>query len=143
MSQRPPPVLIDFAARLLQFEIGRAGDGGTLSDGFQRVCRALYRRLAPLISPIGFSTVFLRAQRLAARDCPRAAVIAISVEQDCAASEPPASTSGLNSKEDADALALVLAHFIWLLVTFIGGNLGLGAVCELWPEVPLDTDWDF
>jgi hypothetical protein len=142
MSQRPPPVLVDFTGRLLQYEIGRAGAAASLSDGFQRICGAMHERLAPLISSNGFSTLFARALKLAARDCPVLAAVTISVERDVAVSHLPLPCNTDQSHELAAALALVLAHFIWLLVNFIGGNLGLGAVCEIWPEVPFDTDFD-
>ena len=102
----------------------------------------MHERLAPLISSTGFSTLFTRALKLATRDCPVLAEVTISVERDFAVTHLPLPSNADHSHELAAALALVLAHFIWLLVNFIGGNLGLGAVCEIWPEVPFDTDFD-
>ena len=77
MSQRPPPSLVDFMGRVLQYEIEQAGDAGHVFDGFQRICRALHDRLSPLISSTGFHTLFGRAQRLAARDFPALAEVSI------------------------------------------------------------------
>jgi hypothetical protein len=34
----------------------------------------------------------------------------------------------------SEALALVLANVIWLLVTFIGEDIALGLVEEVWPS---------
>jgi len=122
----------------LRHEAENAGGVDELAAGFQRVCRVLHDRLAPLISSSGFQTLFARALRLAARDFPFLAGVTIATNGDCALSGLPVATDTRDPGEVADAFAAVLAHFIWLLVIFIGENLGLRKVREAWPEVPLD-----
>ncbi len=138
MSQRPPPSLVGFAGRLLRYEIDKAGLAEGLADGFRRLCQALHGRLAPLISSTGFQTLFARAHKLAARDFPLLGAVSISAESDWSVAHLLDSASH-SEQQVAEALAALLAHFIWLLVTFIGGNLGLGTVAEMWPEVPFDV----
>ena len=136
MPPLPPPSLIDFTGRLLQHEMEKAGESADLAVAFQRICRALQGRLTPLISSTGFHTLFARAIRLASRDFP--SVEAMSATSDCSVHAIPGADDAHASAQSAAALAAILAHFIWLLVTFIGGNLGLGTVRQIWPQVPCD-----
>ena len=139
MLQRPPERLSDFAGRLLRHETESAGRADELAAGFERVCRALHDQLAPLISSSGYQTLFARALTLAARDFPFLAPVSISSNGDCAVSGLAGVTETRDPSEIADAFTAVLAHFMWLLVIFIGENLGLGKVREIWPDVPLDS----
>jgi hypothetical protein len=135
MLQRPPERLSEFARRLLRHEAERAGGADDVVASFQRVFSALHDRLAPLISSSGYQTLFARALKLAARDFPF--VAGVSIHGDGSLSGLQAAYTR-NPSEVADAFTAVLAHFIWLLVIFIGENLGLRKVREVWPEVPLD-----
>lgn len=139
MPQRPPERLSDFARRLLRHEAESTGQADEFATAFERACRALHERLAPLISSSGFHTLLARAMRLAARDAPFLAGVSISTNGDCALSGLGGATEKRDPADVADALTMALAHFMWLLVIFIGENLGLRKVREIWPEVPLDT----
>ncbi len=136
-----PPRLFDFARRLLRRELDKDKDGA--SSGFigavDQACGALHERLAPLISSAGFQTLFGRAVQLASRDFPFLSSVTVAANTRCSLSGLPVAAQGRAPEEVADALTAVLAHFIWLLVIFIGENLGLRKVRELWPEVPFDT----
>ena len=139
MSQRPPERLSDFARRILRREAESGGHANEMVVGFERACRALHEGLAPLISSSGVHTLLARALKLAARDSPLLASASVSFNGDCKLSGLVATTGTPDSDEVSDALSAVLAHFMWLLVTFIGENLGVGKVREIWPEVPLDS----
>jgi hypothetical protein len=138
MSQRPPERLSDFARRLVRYEAARAGRPDDVTTGFERACRALHDRLAPLISSSGFHTLFARALKLAARDFPVLATVTVSPNHDCTLSGLDGAADARDPAEAADAFALALGHFMWLLVIFIGEDLGLRTVRDVWPEVPLD-----
>jgi hypothetical protein len=135
MSQPPPASLADFARRLLREEAGKAESGDPVT-GFQSACGALHHRLAPLISSPGFQALLARAIRLAARDFPFLATVSVRTNGECALVGLPAGTDTREPRETADAFAAVLGQFIWLLVIFIGEDLGLRKVREAWPEVP-------
>jgi hypothetical protein len=122
----------------LRHEAESAGHAGRIAAGFESACRALHDRLAPLISSPGFHTLLARALRLAARDSPFLASVIISTKGDCELSGL-AAIEERDPAEVADALTMALAHFMWLLVIFVGENLGLRKVREIWPEVPLDS----
>jgi hypothetical protein len=138
LSQAPPRRLAEFARALLRHEAEKAGTGNAPATGFQPVCRILYQRLAPLISSAGFEALFARAIKLAYRDHPVLDTVGVAVNGDCALTGLRAVIDGHEPQEAFDALAAVVANFIWLLVIFLGENLGLRKVREGWPQVPFD-----
>jgi hypothetical protein len=139
MSHSPPPALADFARRLVQHEADRVGNPHDLAAGLQSTCDALYVRLSPLISALGFQTLFSRAITLAAREFPRLATLTVTADgADCVLSGL-APADGQATDADADhACVAVLAHFLALLVLFIGEDLGLRTIRDVWPHVPFD-----
>lgn len=132
-----PASLTDFARRLLLHEAGNARSGHDLADAMERGCLALHGRLAPLVSSAGFDALMGRAIRLAARDFPFLAALTTPIGVNCSFDGLRQTVEGREPKEVAEALVAVLANFIWLLVIFIGENLGLRKVREVWPEVPV------
>ena len=105
-------------------------------DAMERVCQALHVRLTPLLSAAGVNALLGRAITLAAREFPVLAGIGAIKAPDC-------SLGGLRDALDeqdpsgaADVLVAIFGNFLWLLVDFIGENLGLRKVREAWPDVP-------
>jgi hypothetical protein len=134
MTPVPPP-LEDFARRLFVHEAGERQRTSDFVDAMERVCQALHTRLAPLVSVAGFNALFGRAVTLAAREFPFLAGIAITAPN-CSLDGLRQALEGREPAEMADALVAILAHFLWLLVIFIGENLGMRKVHEAWPDVP-------
>jgi hypothetical protein len=140
MSHTPPPALAEFARRLVQHEADRVGSPHDLAAGLQSTCQALHTRLWPLISALGFQTLFARAITLAAREFPRLATVTVTADgAECVLSglAHPAEARTMEDGTD-DALVAVLAHFLKLLVLFIGEDLGLRTIRDVWPHVPFD-----
>jgi len=102
----------------------------------ERVCQALHTRLAPLVSAAGFNALVGRAVKLAARDHPFLAATSAITAPTCSFDGLRQAAEGREPADVADALVAILANFIWLLVIFIGENLGLRKVHEVWPDVP-------
>lgn len=138
MSQIPPR-LFDFAERLLRREAEQGDDPQGFAGALQRACGALHEQLAPLISSTGFQTLMARALKLASRDFPFLATVTVATHPGGCLSGVPDVREEQRPDDMAEALTAVLAHFIWLLVIFIGENLGLRKVRDAWPEVPFDT----
>jgi hypothetical protein len=136
----PPPALADFARRLVQHEADRVGRPQDLAAGLQSTCAALHARLSPLISALGFQTLFARAITLAAREFPPLATLMVTADgSDCVLSGLAHPVDARATDEEADnALVAVLAHFLALLVLFIGEDLGLRTIRDVWPHVPFD-----
>jgi len=131
-----PPPLVDFARRLFEHEAGGRQRTQDFADAMERVCQALQTRLVPLVSIAGFNALLGRAVALAAREFPFLAGIGAITAPTCSLDGLRQSVEGREPPEVADALVAILAHFLWLLVIFIGENLGLRKVHEVWPDVP-------
>jgi hypothetical protein len=129
-----PASLTDFARRLLLHQAGDRRSARDLVDAMERGSLSLHRQLAPLLSSTGFDALIGRAVKLAARDFPFLAAVTTpksgSLDGLRQAAEP------LEPQEVERALVAILATFIWLLIIFIGENLGLRKVREVWPDVP-------
>jgi len=131
-----PPPLADFARRLFVHEAGEQQRTEDFVDAIERVCQALHTRLAPLVSTAGFNALIGRAVKLAAREYPFLAATSVITAPNCSIDGLRQAAEGRSPAEVADALVAILANFIWLLVIFIGENLGLRKVHEVWPDVP-------
>jgi hypothetical protein len=132
------PRLLEFAGRVLRSELNKGDPSGGFIVAFDRACSDLHDRLAPLISSAGVHTLIGRALQLASRDFQFLAAVTVPRDGRCSLAGLPAAVDGCSSEEVADAMTAVLAQFIRLLVTFIGENLGLRKLGEVWPDVPLD-----
>lgn len=133
---RPPPSLEDFARRLLMHEAGGRQRTEDLAGAMERACQALYIRLTPLLSAAGVNALVGRAIALAAREFPSLATIGAMKAPDCSLDGLRAALDEQSPSAAADAVVAILGNFLWLLVTFIGENLGLRKVHEAWPDVP-------
>ncbi len=132
-----PTSTTDFARRLLLHEAGNGRSARDLADAMARGCLALHGQLAPLVSGAGFDALFKRAVMLAAREFSFLAAIGPLTTPNCSLDGLRQAVEGREPREVADALVAILANFIWLLVIFLGENLGLRKVHEVWPDVPL------
>jgi len=99
----------------------------------------MHTRLAPLVSAAGFNALIGRAVKLAAREYPFLAGTKAITTPNCSFDGLRQAAEGRDPAEVADALVAILANFIWLLVIFIGENLGLRKVHEVWPDVPFTS----
>jgi len=132
MTQVPAP-FIDFAGRILLH--GRSnGSADEVTGAMEQGCQALHGRLAPLVGSAAFDALMGRAVYLAARNF---AFLGETPIANCSADGLRQAVEGREQREVTDAVAAILANFIWLLVIFIGENLGLRMVHEIWPGVPI------
>jgi hypothetical protein len=132
-----PPALGDFARRLLSHEAGNGRSARDVTDALERACQSLHGRLAPLVSAVGFDALVARAVKLAAREFPFLAAVNVPIGTNCSVDGLRQVAEAREPNEVTDALVAILANLIWLLVIFIGENLGLRKVREVWPDVPL------
>ena len=135
MTQVPAP-LADFARRLLLHEAGKGRSSREFADAAERACLALHRQLAPLLSSAGFDALIGRAMKLAAREFPFLATVGNTTPRSGCFDGLRQAVEQRESKEVENALVAILANFMWLLIIFIGENLGLRKVREAWPDVP-------
>jgi hypothetical protein len=134
-----PPSLADVVQRLLVHD-ARGGQGTQdLADAMERACQALHNRLVPLVGAAGFDALIGRAVKLAAREFPfLAAIVAMTAPTSSLDGLQPA-VEGREPAEVRDALVAILTNLISLLVIFIGENLALRKMREVWPDMPLHS----
>jgi hypothetical protein len=132
-----PDELADFARRLLLREAGERRSADDLIAAMERGSVSLHAQLAPLVSSAGFDALLGRAVRLTARDFPFLATVTTTTPRTSSLDGLRQAAELRQPEEVERALVAILANFIWLLIIFIGENLGLRKVQEVWPDVPL------
>lgn len=114
------------AERLIAYEaaLDRTSQEG-LSDTC-RVCERLRRALSTLLGPDGYRILMARALILAKREA--AQLVDVAVNDD-------GSIEGLIGKA-TEANAVLIAHFLELMRTFIGETVTVWLLNDIWPDLP-------
>ncbi len=123
------------AQQLLAFEAEGQPRAEELARAAEQACRRLRRYFVNVIGPAGFASLFTRALRLAQDEFPMLERIAFAADADICLHGAHEFAAAHGSVAAGDALAAILAHFISLLVTFIGEDLGLRLIREIWPRI--------
>lgn len=127
------PGLLDMARLLLAEERAHSLNP---ADAAESTCARLRACLETLVGEEGFRVLLARAMVLAKRDAPWLAPVTVSVN--CVLEGLPEASTDEDANEATESFATLLAHFLGLLVTFIGEPLTLRLVRDMWPEAPLD-----
>ncbi len=135
---RPTSPYLDLANRLLAAE-GRLGPNAPgVAGPAERVCQKLSRRLSRLVSPTGSQAMLSRALHLTRGEFPFLGGVR-------AGATPEACLEGLDeSMQDVDAatarqgLLAVVTTLLDMMVAFIGMELTLRLVAEVWMNLPLE-----
>jgi hypothetical protein len=130
------PAQRELALWLLEEETGDDRGPEALVDAADVACQKLGRRLTRLITVAGYQALLSRALHLARSEFPFLdGVRAGPVEGDCFEGLR-AKAKGRDPEVLQAALATVLANVIGLLTTFIGVDLTLRLVRDVWPDAP-------
>ena len=116
----------ELAQRLLASESVEAGTANADTHSVCRVCDKLRRPLTTLAGAAGFRSLLARALTLAKQESP--ALGAWEVKAD-------GSLEGPNG-EAAPSGAVLIAHLIGLMITFIGESLTLRLLHDVWIDLP-------
>jgi hypothetical protein len=139
MSQ-PNPLMRDIAERLLECEADEIKSYGTKTLPATPVCEKLRAPLAALMGRSGFRALLSRALAQAGQDVPSLRAVRVNAEGALARSNEAAAPVSA-AKEVLGSIALV-AQLLELLVAFIGENLTLRLLRDIWPNLPLN-EWNF
>jgi hypothetical protein len=120
------PTTRELAQRLLAYEKAEAGTANPDARAVSRVCDKLRRPLITLAGAAGFRSLLARALTLAKQESPLLA--AWEVKSD-------GSLQGLKG-EAVQSGAVLIAHLIGLMITFIGESLTLRLLHDVWLELP-------
>ena len=144
MSQ-PTQAVQRLGERLLEQELGSAEDGRqrdsvVLAAAAERATQRLAEPLGRLLGVEGYLGLLRRAVHVARIESPLLREVQV-------AAEPAGGLDGLHAVVGAadpavarDALTGVLAHLVWLLVTFIGERLTRRILRDAWPDMQLDGE---
>ncbi|MGD9892654.1 MAG: hypothetical protein AB7R89_13470 [Dehalococcoidia bacterium] len=128
------PAQRNLARWLLAQELGTVPEVA-LPDAAERACQKLGRRLTRLVTEVGYQALLARALHLARGEFPVLDEVRAGRLADVCLDGLPA-RAAVEPATLREALTAVLAAIIGLLVTFIGGDLTLRVVHDVWPEAP-------
>jgi hypothetical protein len=131
----PSPKARAIAQQLLAYEAGAGNPSEAKTPAACRVSEKLRRPIGTLAGASGFRVLLSRALTLAKAQVPGLGVVQV---------KPDGSLEGLSELYDdqtPEAGALVIAQLLGLLGVFIGENLMLRLVVDVWPDLPaFDTE---
>ena len=128
--QVPSPSVRDLARRLLDREA--AGPSPAGGHEAERVCERLRVLLTRFAGAEGFLALMRRSLALARVEVPSLENLTL---------RPDGCFLGFEAALDGDgneAGAALTAHFLGLLVTFVGEPLAIRLVTDAWPNLPID-----
>jgi hypothetical protein len=133
--------ILDLVRRLLRYEAGESQDQESLIGASECVLDKLRVHLSKRIGQEGFRTLLARALTLTTAHFPQLSGIRVGADGSLVGLRGVLSqqTPDRETGEDAvEGVAALLAHFLGLLITFIGEDLTLRILSTVWPEL----DWD-
>lgn len=140
VSNARNPRMRDFAKRLIAYETRGNKSSGTKTPAAFPVCEKLRPHLATLMGNTGFRALLSRALARAEADVPSLRAMQVKADGSLAALDK------LEMKADPEELAkggvILVTQLLGLLVAFIGEDLTLRLVREVWPKLSL-IDLDF
>ena len=124
------------AAWALASELGDAWERDDLHAAAERTCRKLSARLSMLVSVEGYRALLARAVDLAAPEYPFLDRLKGPSANGACLGEPPP-PHGIDPSTMREGLTAVLAGTLELFFTFIGQDLTVRAVHDVWPDAPV------
>ena len=125
----PSPRIRELAKRLLFYEAGPEEPSWADMTLGSRVGEKLRRRLGRLIGIAGFRTLHARALTLAKAQVPVLGTVQIKLD---------GSLGGLsdlgNEEQAVEANVVLIAQLLTLLVNFVGDDMTLSLVHDVWPD---------
>jgi hypothetical protein len=127
----------ELARRLIVFEAARANSSDAPVDVAMLVIGELRLRLVKLAGAEGFRSLLSRALTLSKMEAPALQMVQIGADGSVEGLD------GIDGSEEARAAAgqagaILVAHLLQLLVTFIGTPLTLRLVRDTWPDASMD-----
>ena len=135
---RAPTRMLEFAKGLIALEITGSRTPELRASAAFAVCEKLRPQLSTFLGKVGFSALLSRALVLAADDAAWLRAVHVDANGSLKGSDEPAAPVGAHERLAGGTL--LLAHLLGLLVTFIGEELTLRLVREVWPRLPRTLD---
>ncbi len=138
---RTSPQIRNFARCLIAYETLEHKSSGTETPAGFPVCEKLRLHLATFMGNTGFHTLLARSLALSTAEVPW--LCAVRARADDSFEGLAELHAQLDPEEFSEGEVVLLAQLLGLLVAFIGENLTVRLVREVWPKVsPDDLDFD-
>jgi hypothetical protein len=124
------------AQRLLTYEAAAGENSEPCESAAARVFARLRRPLTTLAGVAGFRSLLSRALTLARVEAPSLSAVQVAVDGSLEGLDGLASQTDRGQAKDGGAI--LIAHLIGLLLTFIGEGLTLRLVKDIWPGAAFD-----
>jgi hypothetical protein len=135
------PAHRELAHWLLTHEVNNGQEPVALADAAETICRKLTPRLARLVTFAGCQAILARALHLATTDFPFLNGVRPGLSPEICFDGLGERVQGMELAQAREGLAMLLASVLGLLATFIGDELTLRLVRDVWPDAhPGDTD---
>jgi hypothetical protein len=137
MPNLASPQMREIAERLLADEAAAAIPSEADVPVAFRICEKFRRPLTTLAGAAGFHSLLSRALRLAVREAPVLGALQVNATGMLEEVKPN------RYNDDAEGQALLVAHLVGLLFTFIGETLTLRLMHDVWPNalfIPLASE---
>jgi hypothetical protein len=130
----------DFAQRLIAYEASENSSSQPKSPAALLVFEKLRLHLTTLMGNVGFRALLSRSLALARIEVPGLRAVQVNDDGFFAGMDELGAQAG--PKKTAETNIILLTSFLGLLVTFIGENLTLRLMRQIWPNL-LFGDLDF
>jgi hypothetical protein len=134
--QEVTPAHRNLARSLLVLERGDSPECTTLQRAAEHVFGKLSRHLARLVGVAGCTALFRRALHLAAVEFPFLDSVQVGTSAEVSLEGLGESLMGMPTGQAYDGLVALITRVIGLLATFIGDDLVLHLVRQIWPDLP-------
>ena len=134
---RATPQMRHFARCLIAYETPEMKSFEAETPAGFPVCEKLRVHLATFMGKTGFHTLLARSLALSIEEVPW--LCAVRARADDSLEGLEELQAQLGPKEFSDGEVVLLAQLLGLLVAFIGENLTLRLVRDVWPEIPLNS----
>lgn len=143
----PTPAVRRLSQRLLLIELERetAGADGqqnvtAVAAAAERAAQKLQHPLSRLVGVAGYQALLARALNLAAREWPILDGVRPGATPSGGLDGLRQALQGAATDQAGNALASLLSHLVWLLVTFIGDDLARHTVRDAWLGIDVGDD---
>lgn len=136
---RATPQTLELSRRLIAYEATTTAGGGSPAGaggpGAFRVCDRLRPHLATYMGSVGFRALLARALVLAGAEAPWLRAVQVKADGSLEGADQPGGQ--VDPQEMAEGGVVLVAQVLALLVAFIGADLTLQMVREVWLQLPV------
>ncbi len=125
------PEIEDLTRRLLAFEAAHDSSSAARADVAEQVIKELRVHLIRFAGADGFRSLLSRALTLAKAEVPSLNMVHVRADGSLEGFD------GIERHQESQAGMVLVAHFLELLVTFIGAPLTLRLLGDKWPEASM------